>query len=146
MFKTARNLIALGIGLSTSALVGWLLLKESKRQPESGAVKVRSQRHAAEGENLPAIKLPLEALEEAAPPEPQPEAEAEVDDFTKINGIGPRYAEALVKVGITRFEQLAAQTPEALAEMLSPHVRVRAERISDKDWIGQAARLAQQTQ
>ena len=140
MFKTARNLIALGIGLSTSAVVGWLLLKESKRQQESGEVTVSSQRRSPEAETPPAIKLPLEALEEAEPVQAE---DAEPDDFTRINGIGPRYAEALVKVGITRFEQLAAQTPEALAELLAPHVRVRAERIRDKDWIGQAARLAQ---
>ncbi len=138
MFKTARNLIALGIGLGTSAVVGWLLLKEGKRQPESGEVTVSSQRRSPEAQSPPAIKLPLEALEEAAAA-----PEAPVDDFTVINGIGPRYAEALVKVGITRFDQLAAQTPEKLAALLAPHVRVRAERISDKDWIGQAARLAQ---
>ena len=139
MFKTARNLIALGIGLSTSAVVGWLLLKESKRQQKSGEVTVSSQRRSPEAESLPAIKLPLEALEEAAPQQ----ADAEPDDLTRINGIGPRYAEALATVGITRFEQLAAQTPEALAELLAPYVRVRAEQISERDWIGQAARLAQ---
>ncbi len=144
MFKTARNLIALGIGLGTSAVVGWLLLKESKRQEQKGGeVKVRSQRGSPEAESLPAIKLPLEALAEAEASAPtQPDAEP--DDFTQINGIGPRYAEALLKVGITRFEQLAAQTPEALSELLAPHTRVRAERIGDDDWIGQAARLAQQ--
>ena len=120
MFKTARNLIALGIGLGTSAVVGWLLLKESKRQQESGAVTVSSHRRSGEEESPPAIKLPLETLEEAAPAP----TEEEPDDFTQINGIGPRYA-------------------EALAEALAPYVRVRAERISDKDWIGQAARLAQ---
>ena len=139
MFKTARNLIALGIGLGTSAVVGWLLLKESKHQQGSGEVTVSSQRRSGEDKGPSAIQLPLDSLEEA----PAHQTETEADDFTRINGIGPRYAEALVKAGITRFEQLAAQTPEALAELLAPYARVRTARISDNDWIGQAARLAQ---
>ena len=141
MFKTARNLIALGIGLGTSAVVGWLLLKENKRQQENGEVTIGSRLRSPEEESPPAIQLPLETLEEAAPA--PTDTDTAPDDFTQINGIGQRYAEALVQAGITRFEQLAAQTPEALAELLAPYARVRAERISDKDWIGQAARLAQ---
>ena len=139
MFKTARNLIGLGIALGTSAVVGWLLLKENQRQQEGGEVRVGSRLRTREDESPQAIKLPLDVPEEG----PSPAAEAEADDFTQIKGIGQRYAEALVKAGITRFEQLAAQTPDALAERLAPYVRVRAERISDSDWIGQAARLAQ---
>ncbi len=139
MFKTARNLIALGIGLGTSAVVGWLLLKESKRQQEESEVTVSSRRRSPEPEASAAIKLPPEALEEAA----LTANDAEPDDFTQINGIGPRYAQALVEAGITRFEQLAAQTPETLAELLAPYARVRAERINDNDWIGQASQLAQ---
>jgi predicted flap endonuclease-1-like 5' DNA nuclease len=137
--KTARNLTVLGIGLGISAAVGWLLLKESKRAKQVTRLTIRSQIRSPEPENFPSIMLPLEALE--ARPDTAPTADA-ADDLTKINDIGPRFAEALAAIGITRYAQLASQTPEVLAGRLAPHVSVRAQRIRDRDWIGQAGRLA----
>jgi predicted flap endonuclease-1-like 5' DNA nuclease len=137
--KTARNMTVLGIGLGISAVVGWLLLKESKRAKEVTRLTIKSQMRSPEPENFPHIVLPLEALEDNEDTVPAADAE---DDLTKINDIGPRFARALATIGITRYAQLAAQTPEALAGRLAPHVNVRAQRIRDKDWIGQAARLA----
>lgn len=137
--KTARNLTVLGIGLGISAAVGWLLLKESKRAKEVTRLTIKSQIRSPEPENFPSIVLPLEALEEKHATAPAADT---ADDLTKINDIGPRFAEALAAIGITRYAQLAAQTPESLAERLAPHVNVRAQRIRDRDWIGQAERLA----
>jgi predicted flap endonuclease-1-like 5' DNA nuclease len=137
--KTARNLTVLGIGLGISAVVGWLLLKESKRAKEVSRLTIKSQIRSPESEDFPHIVLPLEALEAKEDNTP---AVDEADDLTRINDIGPRFAEALVAIGITRYAQLAAQTPEALAERLAQHINVRAQRIRDRDWIGQAARLA----
>ena len=45
-------------------------------------------------------------------------------------------------MGITRFAQLAKETPEGLAERLAPMINVRAQRIRNNDWIGQAAQFA----
>jgi predicted flap endonuclease-1-like 5' DNA nuclease len=131
MHKTARNLTALGFGLGVSAVVGWLLLRESKRGKKLPAITVKSRRHDAGSDDMPPIVLPLEALE-------NPEKLAE-DDLTQIKDIGPRFAAALRAIGITRLEQLASQTPESLAEQLTPHITVRPQRIRDRDWIGQAA-------
>lgn len=144
MYKTARNLTVLGLGLGTSAVVGWLLLRESKRQDVNGTVTVKSQRTMGDAEEME-IVLPLDALTDEdsiiiASSEP---SDGE-DDLTQINDIGPRFAEALAALGITTFSQLAQQTPEALAERLADHVSVRAQRIRDKDWIGQAAQLMAQ--
>lgn len=146
MVKAARYLTVLGIGLSASAIVGWLLLRENRRQRVASVLTVRSQHAESLPEVAPEIVLPREALDEAARsaemPETQPEPE---DDLTRIKDIGPRFASALAAVGITRFEQLAAQTPETLAERLAGVISVRASRIREKRWIEQAQRLAPTT-
>lgn len=142
MLRMARNATILGFGLSISAVVGWLLLRETKRQQE---VAHQSRRPGAEEPQQ--IVLPLNALHQdtaASGTEPQKDDITRVpDDLTRIKDIGTRFAEALQATGITSFSQLAGETPESLAERLSQHVTVRAERIRTKDWIGQAALLAQ---
>ncbi len=87
-------------------------------------------------DEVPAIPIPMEPIEE-----PDHAAAAE-DDFTQIDGIGRTFADALHTIGIHRYEQLAKQTPDALAERLAHHTSVTAQRIRNKDWIGQAKRLA----
>jgi hypothetical protein len=140
MHRTARNLTALGLGLSVSAIVGWLLLRESKRGRELPIITIKSRGRDAGLDDMPPIVLPLEALEgsdNATTGEPTGE-----DDLTQINDIGPRFAAALRAIGITRFAQLADQTPETLAERLAPHVTVRPQRIHARNWIGQAVQRA----
>ncbi|MFZ1800029.1 MAG: helix-hairpin-helix domain-containing protein [Chitinophagaceae bacterium] len=41
-----------------------------------------------------------------------------MDDLKKIEGIGPKVAEALQGAGIDSFEKMAASTPEGLKEIL----------------------------
>jgi predicted flap endonuclease-1-like 5' DNA nuclease len=136
MHKTARNLSALGLGLSISALVGWLLLRENKRIRELSSITVKSRSRDVNLDEVPAIPLPMESLEAADDP-----ASGE-DDLTTIEGIGPMFADALRAIGIRSFEQLAKQKPETLAERLAEHTTVTAQRIRNRDWIGQAKRLA----
>lgn len=142
MYKTARNAAVLGAGLGVSGLVGWLLLRENKRIREARRVIVKSQLLSLPSEQIQEIVLPLEALD--LTPDPEPDViNPMTDDFTKIKGIGSRYAAVLAAVGITRYQQLAKQTPEGLAALLLPHVpNISARQIQSKDWIGQAAQLA----
>ena len=142
MHKTARNLTALGLGLSVSAIVGWLLLRESKRGRELPIITVKSRSHDAGLDDMPPIVLPLDALEGSDEETATAAGQTGDDDLTQIKDIGPRFAAALRAIGITRFDQLAAQTPDTLAERLVPHVSVRPQRIHDRDWIGQAAQKA----
>jgi hypothetical protein len=74
-------------------------------------------------------------------------AENSRDDLGTINGIGPKYAEALYQVGIRHFADLARYSPEALSAALAEKTdaKVPPERIEANDWIGQANVLAQQT-
>lgn len=138
MYKTARNLTVLGAGLGISAAIGWLLLREAKRDREAPSVLIKSQHRSTEPADMPKILLPLDSLDE----QEATLVTSGKDDLTAISDIGPRFAEALHRVGITGYAQLAEQTPETLAEKLSGLVTVRAQRIRAKDWIGQAAQLA----
>lgn len=63
------------------------------------------------------------------------------DDLTRLVGVGPKLASALAELGVTRFQQIAAWTPEALAEIdLKLALKGRAERDA---WIAQAKRFVE---
>ncbi|WP_119072958.1 helix-hairpin-helix domain-containing protein [Aggregatilinea lenta] len=135
MYKLTRSATVLGVGLSISAFVGWLLMRESKRAPESDTI-VKSR--MADPDEMSEIPLPLEEIDsddDAAVPS--------FDDLTEIRGIGPNYAQALHAIGITRFEQLAQETADTLAERLAAHATISSQRIRESDWIGQAVLRAQ---
>lgn len=84
------------------------------------------------------------ALVEDAPVEAAVEA-VEVmtalgDDLTRLVGVGPKLAASLAELGVTTFGQIAAWTPEQLAEIdLKLGLKGRAERDA---WIAQARRFA----
>lgn len=63
------------------------------------------------------------------------------DDLTKVNGIGPSYADSLYRAGICTYEQLATVDPAELAAIL-PTPAIGTE-FNFPDWIKQAAQLAQ---
>lgn len=76
--------------------------------------------------------VPEPAAETAPAPQPSP---GDTDDLTEIKGIGPKFAEQLLRLGIDSFEALAAADPDALAEQLDGPAAVES-------WIGEArARL-----
>lgn len=141
MLKQVRNISLLSLGLSASALVGWLLLRDKKQNAEPGVVTIRSVGKDPQGE-MGEIVLPLDDAEASEATVQPAKIDAEHDDLTRINGIGPRFAQGLYTIGVLTFEQLAQQNPEELAQKLAPYVSVRAQRISDNDWVGQAAQLA----
>lgn len=74
---------------------------------------------------------------EAAPAK----VEAALDDLTKLVGVGPKLAASLADLGVTKFSQIAAWTPDELAsydQLLN--LKGRAEREA---WIDQAKRFAE---
>ncbi len=144
MYKVARNLAVLGAGLGISAVVGWLFLREHRRNRSDDAPVLLKSQIRAEPMDMPNIVLPLDSIigDDRGTAGKEPSVVDSEDDLTRINDIGPRFADALRAVGITSYAQLAAQTPDKLAEKLVPHVRVTVQRIQDKNWIGQAAQLA----
>ena len=64
-------------------------------------------------------------------------------DFKLIRGIGPGVEQRLLAAGVTTYTQVAALTPEDLAELLAGLVGLTAERIRQYDWVGRAAELAE---
>ncbi|MCK5910409.1 MAG: hypothetical protein KAG62_10715 [Caulobacter sp.] len=62
------------------------------------------------------------------------------DDLTRLVGVGPKLAASLAELGVTTFSQIAAWTPEELADIdLKLGLKGRAERDA---WIAQAKRFA----
>lgn len=64
-----------------------------------------------------------------------------VDDLTKLVGVGPKLAASLADLGVTKFSQIAAWTPDELAsfdQLLN--LKGRAEREA---WIDQAQRFSE---
>lgn len=85
---------------------------------------------------VPLEKPPAEVLESAVAA-----ATAGADDLTRLVGVGPKLASALAELGVTSFQQIAAWTPEALAEIdLKLALKGRAERDA---WVAQARRFVE---
>jgi len=83
----------------------------------------------------------VEAAVEAAPAVAAEAVKDALDDLTQLVGVGPKLAASLAELGVTKFSQIAAWTPDELAsydQLLS--LKGRAERDA---WIAQAKRLAE---
>lgn len=120
------------------------------------ALAVTDEVLAQPSEALEASEAPPVAVE-ALVAEPAAEAEAEVetveaveaiesvgDDLTRLVGIGPKLAASLAELGVTRFSQIAAWTPDELAsidQLLG--LKGRAERDA---WVAQAKRFVEPAQ
>jgi predicted flap endonuclease-1-like 5' DNA nuclease len=81
---------------------------------------------------------------QAAPPPSLTRPEGEPDDLKRISGIGPGIEKTLHELGIFHFRQIAAFTPENVV-WVNQHLRFRG-RIERENWIGQARRLAAESQ
>ncbi len=63
----------------------------------------------------------------------------EPDDLTKISGVGPVLVEKLNKLGITKYEQIAAFTDDDIAKV-DDRLDFKG-RIEREDWVAQAVAL-----
>ena len=87
---------------------------------------------------------PVTAAAPAAKPAKKsaaPKAAAGGDDLTKISGVGPVIVKKLHALGVTTFAQIAAWTPEQVADM-DEKLSFKG-RIDRDEWLKQAAELAQ---
>jgi len=64
------------------------------------------------------------------------------DDFRKIAGIGQALERRLHDAGILTYQDLAARSPDQIAEFLADVAGVSSARIASQDWTGQARQLA----
>lgn len=111
---------------------------------------------AAEETTLEALELGDVAVETGAPApvvEPVIEAASETveaateitteaaDDFTRLVGVGPRLAQALVDRGVRNFAEIAAWTEEDLAAV-DRDLDLKGRAVRDA-WVAQAKRFAE---
>ena len=75
---------------------------------------------------------------QAPPPSATAPGES-ADDLRQIKGIGPKIAGILGELGIRRFDQIAAWTPENI-EWVNAHLKFKG-RVEREDWISQAKAL-----
>ena len=92
---------------------------------------------------------PVENVQEARPAVAKTKAPAgksakpvavAADDLSKLSGVGPVMVKKLNSAGITTFAQIAAWTPEEIAE-IDEKLSLKG-RIERDDWLKQAADLA----
>ncbi len=101
---------------------------------------------AAVVEETPAIVEEKAAVVEEAPKEEAPKKEtkaetAKADDLTKVEGVGPKAAEALVNAGIATFADLAKSKPEKVKEILT-EASSRMAHLDPTSWPKQAQMAA----
>ena len=79
--------------------------------------------------------------EKAPPPEPTADEPDEIDDLTRIEGVGPKYRDALVDAGLKTFDQIAkASTADLLMALKAAGMRRPASIITWAEQAGYATR------
>ena len=58
----------------------------------------------------------------------------------RIRGIGPAYQRVLEQLGVTRVEQVAAWSEQDIV-VFADKLKIRPDRVTKDDWVGQAKRL-----
>ncbi len=92
--------------------------------------------------SAPATPAHAPAPAPAAPPIPAPiPASGTGDDLTRIKGLGPKLAALLGELGVTRYAQIAAWSPEEI-ERIDAHLGRFSGRIVRDQWVEQAKLLA----
>lgn len=91
-----------------------------------------------------AVAVAAKPAKKAAAPKkeaaPKAKASTDGDDLTQISGVGPVIVKKLHALGVTTFAQIAAWTPEDVAEM-DEKLSFKG-RIDRDNWLEQAAELA----
>ena len=113
-------------------------VRESELQRRLNTVQTRTP-------DSPAAQVPHDDQPSASPAPPQVQPEHDpippapaVDDLTRINGIGPAYAQRLHDAGISAFHQVADAAPEELERIIQP---AAWQQVDFADWSKQAGEL-----
>ncbi|WP_430906725.1 30S ribosomal protein S2 [Maribacter sp. 2-571] len=90
-------------------------------------------------EEAPAVAEVKEEVKEAAPAK---EEKAKADDLTKVEGVGPKAAEALVNAGLDTFAKLAEADAEKIKEILT-EASSRMAHLDPTSWAKQSKMAAE---
>ncbi|WP_431125806.1 30S ribosomal protein S2 [Flagellimonas flava] len=114
--------------------------EEAPVKEEKAAEPVQEEKPAVEAKEEPKVE---EVAKEEAKEEPKPAKTkaAKADDLTKIEGAGPKAAEALVNSGIDTYAKLAKADPEKIKEILT-EASSRMAHLDPTSWPKQAQMAA----
>ncbi|QEE35648.1 50S ribosomal protein L21 [Octadecabacter sp. SW4] len=111
--------------------------KKSVKAAKPAAEKAAAPKTAAK---KAAPKAEAKAETKKAAPKKAAAKKTEADDLTQISGVGPVIVKKLHAEGVTTFAQIAAWTPEQVADM-DEKLNFKG-RIDRDEWLKQAADLA----
>jgi small subunit ribosomal protein S2 len=120
--------------------------KEALDKPEPTPAKVDTK-PAPVIAKVPNVEVDVEATQEAVAKESKTkeavakDKKVEADDLTKIEGIGPKAAEALVAAGMSTYADLAKGKPDAIKETLT-EASSRMAHLDPTSWPKQAKMAA----
>ncbi len=115
--------------------------KPEKLQPSPANVETEAPAVIA---NAPEVKVDVEATKEAVKEAPKKATKAKAskgDDLTKIEGIGPKAAEALSNAGIDTFAKVAKADADKMKEVLT-EASSRMAHLDPTSWAKQAQMAA----
>ena len=120
-------------------------LAEVEAERDAEGARLRRELEQAQSE-LGQARVELEQarsrVADAAPaPASGSRASKAPQGLRRIRGIGPAYQRVLEQAGVTRVQQVARWT-EAELVLFAEKLKIRPDRISKDDWIGQAKSLA----
>lgn len=127
----------------TSTIQEWIISKEAAVAIDKTETAMKAAVARAMDEAAHDVAQPLETKTK---PAAQTAEADEPDDLERIEGIGPKYRDALYAQGITKFDQIAAMTVQQIAEVIQKAGMRRAASIdtwadqakyaADGDWEG----------
>jgi small subunit ribosomal protein S2 len=115
--------------------------KPAKLQPSPANVETEAPAVIA---NAPEVKVDVEATKEAVKEAPKKATKAKAskgDDLTKIEGVGPKAAEALSNAGIDTFAKVAKADADKMKEVLT-EASSRMAHLDPTSWAKQAQMAA----
>ena len=123
-----------GIAMTVTPKVNPKGTAATKKPAKAKAAPAKAAPKKAEA----APKAEKPAAKKAAPKKAA--AKSGADDLTEISGVGPVIVKKLHDLGVTTFAQIAAWTPEDIADM-DDKLNFKG-RIDRDEWLKQAAELA----
>ena len=134
------NLIPILAALAVVIVLAFLLLRPRQRVRLTDSAPVRphmARDSSREGNGLPseaaaaATDVAGEILDARVHDQLGAHGE-EIDDFTRMKGVGPKFAQILVARGFTRFQQLANLTPDEIERLDSELGPFRGRIVRDR--------------
>lgn len=125
------------------AIILWGTLLSRRRRAAQAQVEADfavARDHGAVAEPNAVTPEGTPILSDAVPEEKAPQPADAASDLTRLKGLGPKLAEALATLGITRIGQIAALDPAA-AEALDARLGAFQGRMARDRWIEQAKLL-----